>query len=227
VTRFGGWILWGSGASLWAALLALAFLVDRRVYLWVGAPERPEAVEALLGLLKRMGEGSFVALVAVTILVVSPERCRSALALGLAVLLAFVVGQLLLKPAIGKLRPSAELTPRDMERLVDRGGAMTIVDGRPRNDGSALFRPPLSGRHKDLTLPSGHAALAFATFTVLGRALPRGRGWFFLLACGVAASRVLVGAHFLSDVVAGAGLGYVSARAVLAVPPVRLAADAI
>jgi len=206
----------------WAALLALAFLVDRRVYLAVGnGVERPEAVDALLGLLKRMGEGWFVALVAVTILVVSPARCRFALVLGLAVLLAFVVGQLVLKPAIGKLRPEAELTSRDLERLVDRGGSMTIVNGRPRNDGSALFRPPFSGRHGDLTLPSGHAALAFAVFTVLGRAFPRGWWWFLLLACGVAASRVLMGAHFLSDVIAGAGLGYASARALLALPPMR------
>lgn len=211
----------GAGAAAWAALLALAFLVDRRVYLWVGAPERPEAVEALLGLLKRMGEGWFVALAAVTVIVLAPERRRHGLALVLAVLLAFAVGQLLLKPAIGKLRPAAELGPEDLERLVDRGGSMTIVNGRPRNDGSAIFRPPFSGPHRDLTLPSGHAALAFALFTVVGRAFPRGRRWFLLLACGVAASRVLAGAHFLSDVIAGGGLGYVCARVVLALPPVR------
>jgi membrane-associated phospholipid phosphatase len=226
VNRIGGApgaARWALGAVGWAALLGLAFLVDRRVYLAVGAPEgsRAHVIEGVLALLKRMGEGSFVVVVGVTMLVLVPARRGQVLALGLAVVVAFLVGQALLKPAIGKLRPGAKLTAADAERLVAKGGSMTVVEGEPRNDGSALFRPPFSGRHRDLTFPSGHAALAFAAFTVLGRAFPRGRWWFLALACGVAASRVLVGEHFLSDVVAGAGVGYLCARAVLAVPRVR------
>jgi membrane-associated phospholipid phosphatase len=214
------------GAVGWAALLGLAFLVDRRVYLAAGRPRgsRAHAIEDLLSLFERMGESWFALLVGVTMLLLAPWRRGQVLAIWAAVLLELLVGQALLKPAIGKLRPAAALTSADVERLVATGGSMAIVDGEPRNDGFALFRPPFSGPHEDLALPSGHTALAFAVLTVLGRILPRGRWWFCLLACGTAASRVLVGEHFLSDVVAGAGLGYASARAILAVPRVRRAA---
>jgi undecaprenyl-diphosphatase len=83
-----------------------------------------------------------------------------------------------------------------------------------------VFRP-FSVGHAGLAFPSGHAALAFAVAVVLGTAFPQARWWFLLLASGVAASRVLMGEHFLSDVIAGAGVGYACARAVLAVPRVR------
>jgi len=211
----------GAGAVAWAALLAGSFLIDRRVYLAAGRPRgsRAHAIEDLLSLFERMGESWFALLVGVTMLLLAPGRRAQVLVLWGAVLLELLVGQGLLKPAIGKLRPAAELAPADLERLVARGGSMKIVDGRPRNDGSALFRPPFSGPHEDLALPSGHTSLAFAVLTVLGRAFPRGRWWFYLLACGTAASRVLVGEHFLSDVVAGAGVGYVCARVVLAARP--------
>jgi membrane-associated phospholipid phosphatase len=227
------------GIALWAALLLVAFQADRWVYLEVagsvaertgekpwrfGRPEggrAPKIVEVLT-LFKRMGEIWFVIVVTTTMLLIAPARRGQVLALCLAIGVAAAVGQGLLKHGIGKLRPDAELSPADVERLVANGGEMIAVRGKTLNKGSVLFRPPFSGNHSGLTMPSGHAALAFAAFAVLARAFPRARGWFLFLACGVAASRVLMGEHFLSDVVAGAGVGYVSARAVLAVPRVRM-----
>ena len=49
--------------------------------------------------------------------------------------------------------------------------------------------------------------MAFAAATCLAAALPRWTVPFFLAAAAVAAERVLENAHYLSDVVAGAGLG--------------------
>ncbi len=65
------------------------------------------------------------------------------------------------------------------------------------------------------SLPSGHASTTFATATVLQRHL----GWkagvpAYALATYVAASRVQVKRHFLSDVALGATLGIVTGRAV-------------
>ncbi|MHC4730508.1 MAG: phosphatase PAP2 family protein [Planctomycetota bacterium] len=68
---------------------------------------------------------------------------------------------------------------------------------------------------------SSHSALAFATAAVLVACFRRGRFWFFALACGVAVSRVLMGEHFLSDVIAGSFVGYTCASALLAVPRLR------
>jgi membrane-associated phospholipid phosphatase len=65
------------------------------------------------------------------------------------------------------------------------------------------------------SFPSGHTASAFATATVLQRDL----GWkvgvpAYAMATYVAASRVQVQRHYLSDVTLGAALGIVAARSV-------------
>lgn len=64
-------------------------------------------------------------------------------------------------------------------------------------------------REKSLCFPSGHSSLAFATAVTLAVVLPRWRALFFVIALCTAAERVVENAHYLSDVVAGAGLGAV------------------
>jgi hypothetical protein len=66
-----------------------------------------------------------------------------------------------------------------------------------------------------LSFPSGHASATFATATVLQREF----GWkvgapAYALASYVAASRLSENKHFASDVVFGAAIGIVSARAI-------------
>ncbi len=63
----------------------------------------------------------------------------------------------------------------------------------------------------DLSFPSGHACIAFATAAALTICVPRWAPLYFLVAIAVAAERVLEGAHYLSDVTAGAGLGVLAA----------------
>lgn len=72
------------------------------------------------------------------------------------------------------------------------------------------FLPWLSGPLENAfnwgqtSLPSGHVAVAVGLATVLGAMYPRGRYWFYVLAVLVAIQRIVVGAHFLSDVLWGA-----------------------
>lgn len=61
------------------------------------------------------------------------------------------------------------------------------------------------------SFPSGHASLAFATATVLTVYFPQGRPFFFGVAVLVAVERVVEDAHYLSDVLAGSGLGIIAA----------------
>lgn len=68
-----------------------------------------------------------------------------------------------------------------------------------------LIGPTLAGGFN--SFPSGHSISAFAVGSVLGRAFPSYRFVFLALAAVVALSRVVVGAHFVSDVVSGAFLG--------------------
>jgi undecaprenyl-diphosphatase len=57
------------------------------------------------------------------------------------------------------------------------------------------------------SFPSGHTVTAFAVAAALGFFAPRWRWPLIALACLVAVSRVGVGAHYPSDVLAGAALG--------------------
>jgi len=77
------------------------------------------------------------------------------------------------------------------------------------------------------SFPSGHATTAFATAVVLALWYPRGKGVFLGLAVLVGLSRVMLGAHFPSDVLAGALLGSVVALAVYAYVPAARRNDAV
>jgi undecaprenyl-diphosphatase len=65
----------------------------------------------------------------------------------------------------------------------------------------------LSWKSSVLSFPSGHSVTAFASATALAMMAPRLGKWVLLLAVLIAISRVIVGAHFPSDVIAGAALG--------------------
>jgi undecaprenyl-diphosphatase len=57
------------------------------------------------------------------------------------------------------------------------------------------------------SFPSGHTLNAFAVATVLALRYPSAAPLLTLLAAGIGVSRVLLGLHYVSDVVAGAALG--------------------
>lgn len=66
------------------------------------------------------------------------------------------------------------------------------------------------------SFPSGHTITAFAVAVCLSGFYPQLDGVLFFVAASVAASRIILGMHFLSDVVAGGfiggGLGYIFLR---------------
>lgn len=65
------------------------------------------------------------------------------------------------------------------------------------------------------SFPSGHTMTAFAVAQCLSAYYPSLTLGLYFCAASVAASRVLLGMHFLSDVVAGAAAGHLLARLVL------------
>ena len=77
------------------------------------------------------------------------------------------------------------------------------------------------------SFPSGHATAAFAVATVQSRYHPEQAPWWYLGATAISISRVSLHRHYVHDVVAGAALGYFTARATLAHPHVMALAPGI
>ena len=81
--------------------------------------------------------------------------------------------------------------------------------GRPRPKfmhAGNLELSPVSGSGWD-SFPSGHAAAAFAVATLLAVRFPRVRWPILAAAVAIAASRVIRGSHYLTDVAGGTALG--------------------
>jgi undecaprenyl-diphosphatase len=66
---------------------------------------------------------------------------------------------------------------------------------------------PFSFNADYASFPSGHATNMFALATALAMLWPRGRVLLYTIATWIAASRVLIGQHYFTDVVGGAMLG--------------------
>lgn len=90
---------------------------------------------------------------------------------------------------------------------------LTLRRERPGlTDGAHVFRPwseqPFATAQ--LGLPSSEAAVAFAAAAVLARLFPQAWPIWYALATGCALTRVASGAHFMSDAVLAALVGYVA-----------------
>ncbi|MTV26521.1 phosphatase PAP2 family protein [Nitriliruptoraceae bacterium ZYF776] len=114
--------------------------------------------------------------------------------------------------AVGRRRDAAEVAAAGTAAwMAAQGLKPTLQRPRPYQlDQSARLVAIPSGS----SWPSGHAAVAAATATAVAPALgPTGRAVAGAAVAGVAASRLYVGVHHLTDVVAGVAVGVVCGRA--------------
>lgn len=96
---------------------------------------------------------------------------------------------------------------RARPRLVDGWGVGPPMP--PTGPRLGFFHWPCFGERGYHGFPSGHAATAFAVAAALiGWAPARRRWWILASASGVGASRIVLNAHFLSDVLGGALFGW-------------------
>lgn len=78
----------------------------------------------------------------------------------------------------------------------------------PTAPARGFFRWPCVLKVRYNSFPSGHATTAFAMAAGLSAITPTRRRAWLAVAAGIGASRVLLNAHFLSDVLGGAVIGW-------------------
>jgi membrane-associated phospholipid phosphatase len=179
---------------MWTAALAVAVIVDVEVAYWVHVVRPLRCVAPLGQVLWWFGHFTMTLAIGSVLAVAHPGKWRSGLfAVASGVLAGLCYS--LAKWSVGRTRPFKGVGAFDIDPFT--GGWNALVNGR----------------HNE-AFPSGHTCLAFAVAFALARLLPRWRWAFFVVAGMVGMSRVLVGAHYPSDVVAGAGLGVLAAYVV-------------
>ncbi|MGE0461736.1 MAG: phosphatase PAP2 family protein [Vicinamibacterales bacterium] len=166
--------------------------MDTTLFTLVNASHVPWLDDVML-LASSIGRAGFVWWVTGLIAMVIPRYRMAAWRLFIAVAMAYVLVDGVIKPVIGRDRPFEVVAGA---RLIDQ-------------------RPVTS------SFPSGHTAAAFAGALAAGRLFPRARIAWWLLAGGIALSRVYVGAHWPTDVLSGAALGLAVGWWVLGGRPVR------
>ena len=175
--------------GLWLAAMALGFWADAPAARWAhrAAIDRDHVGNHLM---KMGGDWRFALAVALALLTWHRDSWRAA---GLVALSALLGGLLYtaVKWSAGRQRPLVLIDPFKFNPFI--------------NGWKGFFDEP------NMSFPSGHTTLAFATAASLAIYIPRWRYAFYALACVVAAERVAENAHYVTDAIAGAGLGTLSA----------------
>jgi undecaprenyl-diphosphatase len=153
--------------------------MDSEILGWVAAHRAPW-LDAVMWTLTMAGSAAAVWIAgAVATALVDRRRRMAAWQSGLAILLAWTVSDGVLKPLVARPRPDARFEATDV-----------------------LAGPPSSP-----SFPSGHASSSAAGALMLAAAWPSARIAFWLLAAGVSASRIYLGVHYPTDVLAGFLIG--------------------
>ena len=154
--------------------------LDARAYEFLNGLPHSRFSDRYIGLVSDLGEGAGWAFAGIWLASLDGKRGRrAAIASTGAAALSTYVAQRLLKPVFRRNRP-----------WFTREAAQVV-----------------GGKTPDHSFPSGHTAASFAAATALAMAYPSARPLLFLTASAVGLSRIHLGHHFLSDVVAGAALG--------------------
>ena len=190
--------LWLLPPLVFLALAWVSLSADLPLARWAAGRDYPRAVRELMSISEAFGHGVGVTLIVITIFVLDPARRRRLPRL-IAAVLSSGLGANLVKLLIARDRPSAA-------DLAQTDAIGTFAGWLPLAHNGSLHQ----------SFPSAHTATAVGLAIMLSALYPRGRWLFAVLAVSVGAQRILGSAHFLSDVMAGAAVGWFLAMAVAA-----------
>ncbi|MBQ4612275.1 MAG: phosphatase PAP2 family protein [Clostridia bacterium] len=153
--------------------------VELTVLNWIQEHLRCDFLDTVMPIITRFGdEGIFWIIVAV-ILICIPKTRKAGLSMGLAMLMGWIVGNMILKNAVARIRPY------DVQE-----GINLLID-----------------RLSSYSFPSGHTLVCFEAATALTMRYRKWGIAALVLAALVAFSRMYLFVHYPTDVLGGAVLG--------------------
>ena len=160
--------------------------LDNSIILWVQEFLRCDFLDLIMPYITFLGNGGILwILLGIAFTIYKPTRTWGVLILA-SLAFEFVICNMILKPSIARIRPYDLL-------------------------GYDIIIPP----EKDFSFPSGHTSAAFAAAVVIFK-YRKSYGIAALTAATVIAfSRLYLGVHFLTDILAGAVVGAVAALIVV------------
>ena len=173
-------------------MMQALFRLEQAVLLWLQDNLRGPVSGGLMRLLSRLGDAGLIWIAVTIILLLCKKTRRTGVFCAAGMLLTLLVVNVCIKPLAGRIRP------------------YEVIEGL-----SILVAP-----HEDFSFPSGHSANSFACAWVLFRML-RGKKRILplILAAMIAFSRLVVGVHYPTDVLAGAAIGALLAECTLRLLP--------
>ena len=153
--------------------------IDTSVMMFIQEHIRNGILTPIMAFFSIIGDVGAVWLILSAALIITKKFRRTGILLLASVAISWMMNDLLLKPLIARARP------------------FEVIDGL-----EVLIHLPRS-----YSFPSGHACSSFAAAYALTRSVPKYGKWFYVLAAMIAVSRVYLGVHYPSDIMAGIVVG--------------------
>ena len=153
--------------------------IDIGILDWIQSTIKCSFLDFIMPIITSLGNSGMIWIVICSILLINKKQRKYGIILSLALILCFLVGNIFLKPLVGRIRPF------DVNTTIE-----------------LLIRKPL-----DFSFPSGHTMSSFAAATVLMYMNKRIGLISLFLATMIAFSRLYLYVHYPSDVLVGGIIG--------------------
>lgn len=163
--------------------------IDGQILLFIQEHIRCAFLTPIMKFASLIGDAGIVWILAALVLLIFPKTRRRGLDAALCLAAAAIINNLVIKNLVARPRPF--LTISELELIIE----------------------PLTS----YSFPSGHACASFAAAFAIARGFhDRHGGWVYLPAAVIALSRIYVGIHYPTDILAGAIIGTLCAWGVYA-----------
>lgn len=158
--------------------------IDEDILLYIQENIRNATADTIMKAVTHLGDMGIFWIMIIFVLLISKKYTKTAFIMALTILFGLLIANLILKNSVHRIRPFHAI--------------------------EELF--PLINKPEDWSFPSGHATSSIGCGIAMLRNLPKKYGISgFTIGILIAVSRIYLGVHYTTDVVAGALIGTVSA----------------